>query len=123
MTAIARVEAELATIAGSALAGRNITGHVLYRYLRDATDLHNTGHRAPVPDAPPEELAEQVPEEHKAALGTIMLSLVAVTRAAGGPACPETGLPMAYAAEAVLLALRQHRTALQRTREVAADVH
>ena len=107
MSALKRMKAELETISGSARAAEAITRHTLYRYLWDSTELHNTGHRPHGEwGLPAEDLPEQVPDELKAETMTVTLCLVAVTRALGGPACPEIGLPMAYAAEAVLFAAR-----------------
>lgn len=100
---LAQIETELRALCGP-VAARNIAYHVAWRYLWDAADLHNTGRRAPVPDAPGEDLPERLPDDLKAIAGTIMLLLCQITRAVGGPACPEMGLPMAYAAEAVILA-------------------
>jgi hypothetical protein len=110
VTAIERIRAELEAISGSARTAHTITQQTLYRYLWDSTEVHNTGSRPASmdPPVPADDLCEQVPDEHKAAACMIMLALIAVTRAAGGPACPEMGLPMAYAAEAVLFAIPGH---------------
>lgn len=110
VTAIERMREELEAISGSARVARTLTQQTLHRYLWDSTELHNAGRRPSLMNPPPpaEDLAEQVPDEHRAAASTIMLSLVAVTRAASGPACPDMALPMAYAAEVVLLAIPGH---------------
>lgn len=113
MSPLARMRAELETISGSAQAAKAITRHTIFRYVWDSTELHNTGHRMRGDwGLPADDLPEQVPEELKAEAMTVTLCLVAFTRALGGPACPEVGLPMAYAAEAVLFAAR---TATRRT--------
>lgn len=108
MSAIARMRAELETISGSAQAAESITRHTVFRYVWDATELHNTGRRLDSErwGLPAEDLPELLPEELKAEAMTVTLCLVALTRTLGGPACPEVGLPMAYAAEAVLFAAR-----------------
>src|SRR5262245_54876344 len=107
MSAIERMRAELEAVSGSAQAAHTLTRHTIHRYLWDSTELHNTGYRVRGEwGLPADDLPEQVPDELKAETMTVTLCLVAITRALGGPSCPEIGLPMAHAAEAVLYAAR-----------------
>lgn len=109
LAAIQEILNTLAAIIGTGArnAPKNIAYQILFRFHADAVTFHNTGKRIDLPDTPSDDLGDEVPEHLKEHAGTIMLALCRIIRECGGPENPEVGIPMAYAAQAVLTAQRQ----------------
>jgi hypothetical protein len=120
VTVIDRIRGELVGLGLTESGANNLLRYSILRYVTQLADTHNDGHdgypTGNVLDAPGEDVIEQVPDEHRAAAGTIMLALVQVGRTASKGLCnPEVTLPLRYAAEMVLFAIRcAHNTEVAR---------
>lgn len=112
---------ELVAVGAASSTAANITRYVLGDYLLVAADVHN-GDRPSLLDVPDEALAARVPDGLQAAAMTVTLALVRAARAASlGVANPELGLPMAYAARAVLAAANGGRLSAENNTQLSKE--